>query len=312
VIVSNRTTDCQPQSPGGAGTLNIAHLVSLEGLGQYLPSAANPNPLQSLPNIERVRLVSLASWTFSCVSEGLNFRDLMQALDVGLPQLSSTTSPPNFSPPAASPPVDPEAVVQAAYQLGYVPLDYLTMQGEQTVAWCRGPLVPFAATRTQRPPFTSADAAKIYDENTGMFDLSVAVAWQIGRLLALADKEFSVALLNWQREVNYLINLIVSQARLTEKFGNVLALPAADAPRAPIDRHLVRRAFTAYLATRFAAKVAPEDPDVQPLFGVGRDLTGIRSRADEMIGLLSSVEVAELLARGDDLIEALHDKMHQR
>ncbi len=178
VIVSNRTVGCQPQSPAGTGTLNIAHLVSLEGLSQYLPSAQNPNPLQSLPNIERVRLVSLASWTFSCVSEGLNFRNLMQALDVGLPQLSAATSPPGFS-PAASPPIDAQATVQAAYQLGYVPLNYLTLQGEQTVAWCHGPLVPFATQRTERPPFTSADEAKIYDENTGMFDLSLAVAWQI-------------------------------------------------------------------------------------------------------------------------------------
>lgn len=312
VIVSNRTASCQPQSPGGAGTLNIAHLVSLEGLGQYLPSATNPNPLQAMPNIERVRLVSLASWTFSCLSEGLNFRNLMQGLDVGLPQLSDVTSPPIFSPPAASPPVDAQAVMQAAYQLGYVPLNYATMQGEQTAAWCRGPLVPFATQRTERLPFTSADAAKIYDENTGMFDLSLAVAWQIGRLLALADKEFSVALLNWQREVNYLINLIVSQAQLTEKFGYVLSLPDEDAQRVPIDRHLIRRAFAAYLSTTFAAKVAPEDPEAQPLFGVGRDLTGIRPRLDEMRGLLSPDEVEALLARGEDPVHALHEKIQRR
>jgi hypothetical protein len=312
VIVSNRTVMFQPESPGASGTLNIAHLVSLEGLSQYLPTAADPNPLQSLPNIERVRLVSLASWTFSCLSEGLNFRNLMQALDVGSLRLPAETSPPNFSPPAASPPVDAQAAVQAACQLGYVLLNYATMQGEQTAAWCRGPLVPFATQRTERPPFANADEAKIYDENTGMFDLSLAVAWQIGRLLALADKEFSVALLNWQREVNYLINLIMSQRRLKEKFGTVLSLPDAATRQGAIDRDLIRRAFSSYLRTIFNHHVAPEDPESQPLFGVGRDWTGIRPRRHEMRGLLSETEVEELLAAGKDPVHALRAKFQRR
>jgi hypothetical protein len=312
VVVSNRTAiGCVPQSPGGAGTLNIAHLVSLEGLQSYLPDATGTNA--SIPkNIERVRLVSLASWTFTCFSTGLNFRNLMQNLSVGALRLSEHASPPNFSPSAASLPVDAHAIVQSAYQLGYVPLNYTTQQGEQSVAWCRGPLVPFATKRVERLPFANADEAKIYDPHTGIFDLSLAVAWQIGRLLALSDKEFSVALLNWQREINSLINLLVGQTKLLEKFGNVLKLPDASTRASIIDRQLMRRAFLSYLRTTFASKIAPEDTETTPLFGVGRDRTGIRQRRDEMRGLLSDSEVEELLSTGEDPVYALHRKIHHR
>lgn len=311
VVVSNRIVSCEPQSPGGAGTLNIAHLVSLEGLQEYLPNSTGTNP--SIPqNIERVRIVSLASWTFTCVSLGLNFANLMKGLNVGALQLSEDASPPDFSPPAASPPVDAQAVVQSAFQLGYVPLNYTTQPGEQTAAWCRGPLVPFATKRVERLPFASADEAKIYDPNTGMFDLSLAVAWQIGRLLALSDKEFSVALLNWQREINSLINLLVGQAQVIEKFGNALKLPDPSLQTSFIDRQLIRRAFISYLRTTFAAKVAPEETEERPLFGAGRDPTGIRQRFHEMRGLLSGSEVEELLATGEDPVYALHRKIHRR
>lgn len=310
VVVSNRTVGCQTQSAGAGGMLNIAHLVSLEGLQDYLPDSTGTNP--SIPaNIKRVRLVSLASWTFTCVSSGLNFRNLMQGLSVTALRLPDDASPPNFSPPAASPPVDAQAVVQSAYQLGYVPLNYTTRQGEQTAAWCRGPLVPFATRRVERPPFTTADEAKIYDQHTGMFDLSLAVAWQIGRLLALSDKEFSVALLKWQREVNSLINLLVGQTKTLEKFGNVLKLSDTSARASVVDRQLIRRAFLSYLRTTFAAKVAPDEPDARPLFGEGRDPTGIRERRHEMRGLLSDSEVEELLATGEDPARALHRKIHR-
>jgi hypothetical protein len=311
VVVSNRTViGCAARNPGGAGTLNIAHLVSLEGLQAYLPDATGKNP--SIPNnIERVRLVSLASWTFTCFSTGLNFRNLMQNLKVGALQLSGDASPPAFSPPAQSTPVDAQAIVQSAYQLGYVPLNYTTQQGEQTVAWCRGPLVPFATRRVERLPFANADEAKIYDPHTGMFDLSLAVAWQIGRLLALSDKEFSVALLNWQREVNSLINLLVGQTKLLEKFGNALKLPDPSTPASAVDRQLIRRAFLSYLRNTFASKIAPEETETTPLFGAGRDPTGIRQRRYEMRGLLSDSEVEELLSTGEDPVYALHKKIHR-
>jgi hypothetical protein len=49
------------------------------------------------------------------------------------------------------------------------------------------------------PAFASADAASAYDPDTGLFDISYAAAWQLGRMLALGSKSFSVALHNWRR-----------------------------------------------------------------------------------------------------------------
>ncbi len=118
----------------------------------------------------------------------------------------------------------------------------------------------------------------------------------------------------WQSrgKSNYLINLIVSQAPLREKFANVLSLSDSETQRVPIDRHLIRRAFAAYLQTTFAEKIAPADPDSQPLFGIGRDLTGIRPRRHEMRGLFSEREVEEMLAMGEDPVHALHRKIQGR
>ena len=58
------------------GNLNIVHLVSLEGFDPFLVDAPS-FPAQTA----KVRLVSLASWSFTCLSEeGENFADLMLGL----------------------------------------------------------------------------------------------------------------------------------------------------------------------------------------------------------------------------------------
>lgn len=321
VIIANRVPDCPVESPPAQGKRNLAHLVSLEGLQDYLPGG----PQQIPANIQSVRLVSLASWVFMCASSGLDFRDLMQNLDIGTLQLPTDASPLHILPPAqqhisptlssssssSSPPQDAELLVHEAFDQGFVPLNYTTLQGEQSVAWCRGPFTPSLVEPVEREPFGSADEAKIYDPNTGLFDLSYAVAWQTGRLLALADKEFSVTLLRWQREVNYLIDLIVEQQQKARKFGNLLSVDVpADEWRAVERLKLLRRkpmlqAVVSYLKTKFAATVFPDDAETSPLLGEGRDPTGIRTVRDRLPGLLSESQMDELLETGDDPAHAL-------
>lgn len=83
--------------------------------------------------------------------------------------------------------------------MGYVAVKHHTRQGADTVSWYRGPLLPFANPSYVQVPISSADALTRYDPQTGMFDVSLAAAWQLGQLLALADKSFSTALYNWKR-----------------------------------------------------------------------------------------------------------------
>ena len=299
VVISNRSANCSQAGSPPAGTRNIAHLVSLEGLQDYLPGGT-PIP----GNIQRVRLVSLASWVFICATTGLNFRQLMQNLDSGILQLPADASPPTLL--TSSPPATADELVKAAFQSGYVPLNYTTQQGEQTVGWCRGPLVPYPVERVERAPFSSADEAKIYDPNTGMFDLSYAIAWQLGRLLTLANKEFSVALLNWQQEANYLIDLIIEQQQQAQTYGVLLGLPdpspllLARSGKPSVDRKQMLRSVATYLSTRFAESVLSAGPGEGRLFGEGRDPTGVRKMRDKLPGLLHEEEVEELLATGTD------------
>ncbi|MDX6612706.1 MAG: hypothetical protein QOD75_1892 [Blastocatellia bacterium] len=316
VVIANRVPDCPAVSAPGAGQRNLVHLVSLEGLQDYLPGG----PEQIPQNIQSVRIVSLASWFFTCASNGLDFRDLMQALKIGTLQLPADASPPNISPPAlpnipasssTSPAQDAASLVQNAWEQGFVPLNYTTLQGEQSMGWCRGPFLPSPLQRVEREPFGSADEAKIYDPNTGLFDMSYAVAWQIGRLLALADKEFSVTLLRWQQEVNYLINLIIEQQQQAKKFGNLLSIVSpSDALQSVAGTKLLNkkpmfRAVVSYLKTNFAAKVLPVEAEMSPLLGEGRDPTGIRRIHPQLPGLLSESEMDELLETGDDPARAL-------
>jgi hypothetical protein len=305
VVIANRKSNCSQAGDPPAGTRNIAHLVSLEGIQNYLPGET-PIP----ENIQRVRLVSLASWVYVCATTGLNFRQLMQNLDSGILRLPLNCSPP-VSPLSSSPPADAVALVEAAFDSGYVPLNYTTQQGEQTAAWCRGPFVPYPVERSERAPFSSADEAKIYDPQTGMFDLSYSVAWQLGRLMALASKEFSVALLNWQQEANYLIDLIIEQQQQAATYGDVLGLPEpsamlrAGAGNPSIDRKQMMRSVASYLSTKFAERVLNSGPDGDRLFGEGRDPTGVRAVRDKLPGLLREEEVEEVLAAGEHPSEVI-------
>src|SRR5437762_12875440 len=58
---------------------NIVHLVSLESFKDYLPDGP-----KSPANYERVRLISLASWSFTATRARGSFKSLMENLDSGL------------------------------------------------------------------------------------------------------------------------------------------------------------------------------------------------------------------------------------
>src|SRR5205085_11506130 len=74
---------------------------------------------------------------------------------------------------------------------GYVPVDYQPAESTAAFAWYRGPLAPLATRAApNRQPFERADAALIFDERTGIMDVSYAAAWELGRLLALSSPAF--------------------------------------------------------------------------------------------------------------------------
>ena len=84
--------------------------------------------------------------------------------------------------------------------MGCVPLPHAMRQGNKTVSWYRGPLVPGNNTTAEFSlPIRTADELVYYDDAYGMFDVSYAAAWELGRLLALQSKSFSISFYHWKR-----------------------------------------------------------------------------------------------------------------
>jgi hypothetical protein len=142
---------------------------------------------QNATDGDLIRLVSLKNWSFACVDERQSFKRLLMHLDR---TYSTLRLPP---PPAAS------AEAERYLAMGSVPLPHSLRQGDKTVSWYHGPLSPSESTTDGSLPARAADALVRYNPASGMFDISYSAAWELGRLLALQSKQFSVSLYKWKR-----------------------------------------------------------------------------------------------------------------
>ena len=218
ILLANRL----PQAAAGlaAPVRYFAQLVSLEGFGSYMGPNATPIPTQ--PNSQQlmdVQMVSLFSWSFTSLPEtGESFSQLM----AGLVQSQQATQTQQSTvalqlplPPTTTAPQN----VQNRLSEGFIPLQFITGSGEESFAWYRG---PFTAQAPQPMPTvgnpatpvrqaTNADELMIYLAEQGLFDLSYAAAWNLGRNLALADAVFA-------RNVTLYRNAVASSfATLTQR-----------------------------------------------------------------------------------------------
>jgi hypothetical protein len=175
VVVGNRL----PRK-GGVST---AHLVSVES--RY--DSSTGFDFQNATDGDLIRLVSLKSWSFACVDEKQSFKQLLKHLD----RTYSTVRLP--SPPGSS------AEAERYLATGSVPLPHSLRQGDTTVSWYHGPLSPSESATEVSLPARGADALARYNPVNGMFDVSYAAAWELGRLLAMQSKQFSVGLYKWKR-----------------------------------------------------------------------------------------------------------------
>ena len=235
IVIGNRLPETA--APGGttttatttpAGT-NVAMLVSFESMEFALrgraPGGVYDTQIASRPD-GVVRLVVLYQWRFtSWQDSSFEFETILESLNGRDPAggNGSVVVPDALlhmpGPPPSPGGNDAQAVVQSMLALGYVPMSHVTRvesataggAAVQTVSWYRGPLVPaggfvadidFSAETTGQPAFYSADQLLRFDPNVGMYDVSYAMAWELGRLVALANKDFSVALYRWKKQVS--------------------------------------------------------------------------------------------------------------
>ena len=199
VIIGNRL----PQ----AGAMSTVHLVSLEGL---YSDDSDQFWYQDESADSYIRLVSLKSWQFSCVTPDHSFQGLLHGLDLATLHLPTDGL---------------TGDAQSRLSQGYTPLAHAMRQGNKSVSWYHGPLLPGAATPPSgiSLPIRTVDQLLLYQDTYGMFDVSYAAAWELGRLLALQSRSFSINLYNWKRR--HAQALKTTEQTITHPFGNSTTVP---------------------------------------------------------------------------------------
>jgi hypothetical protein len=163
-----------------SGAISVVHLVSVEGRyrgGGFDFGAAGP--------ADYTRLISLKSWRFACADPAGDFTGLLTGLD--------------RTPAALRLPHRADEEAERHLSAGSVPLPHHLRPGPATVSWYRGPLIPCRPPDELDLPVQSSAELVRYEEALGLFDVSYAAAWELGRLLALQSQQLSASLYTWKR-----------------------------------------------------------------------------------------------------------------
>lgn len=236
----------------------------------------------------------LAHWSFT-TTDGDNFEKLMKKIDVGL--LGTLPERKDDAPPA---PAGPEVV-----ETGHIQLGHRTRRGDPTTAWYRGPFVPFPTERDPvdqtRPTLAhSADQIRRVVPD-GREDLSLAAAFEIGRLLGLSQLSVVSALLRFRAEQ-------FGAGRLREILSKVTPFELPEI----VDRHMDLGRFVALqmigtLAENTGVMIGPRRPIADPgrelkvsgdlneviAKGLGFDLATVE-KMSEQVGVLAAISQAQV------------------
>ena len=164
--------------PAGGGS--VAHLVSVEK-----KFTGSDFPPKTMADKERIQLVTLKSWRFASVDPSQSFAFLLAGLDQRVFRQADSLHP----------------AANAYLKSGSSLLPHHMRQGNKSASWYRGPLIPgYHALADEVPlPVRSADELVRFNETLGLFDVSYAVAWELGRLLMLNSKGVSLDLYHWKQ-----------------------------------------------------------------------------------------------------------------
>lgn len=253
-------------APGGARGIATAQASPVATTFGAIGSMHSVNMGLIAPEAVQYTFPVLASWQFTCVGAG-DFRSLMLGLDVGMLGTPPPAPPPPKPGGKPPPPTRPGPEV---LDTGHIALAHTSREGEPGTVWYRGPLVPRPMDREQPGPdgvlplLHSSDQARRVGPD-GRENLALAAAFEIGRLLALADPSVVAALLAWRKDGfdearrNVLISLepILSLLGATD-IGSGFGARAGGT-------------VVAALGANGAARLGPARPLIDP----GRPITGI-------------------------------------
>ncbi|HEX3609323.1 MAG TPA: hypothetical protein VHU14_06615 [Solirubrobacterales bacterium] len=260
-------------------------------------------PIEGIVAEEPVyRFPVLAHWSFT-VSGDPTFEQLLQGLDVGLlgtlrgdlpeptdKQREREAEEAKRRTPAPARP-EPELA-----ETGHVGLPHQTRRGDHVEAWFRGPLSPHPTVRDEpvdgRLPLAHASDQLRVVVPDGREDVSLAAAFEIGRLLGLSQTAVVNALLRWRQEqfgAERAARLAAEAAKGVEPAGE---LPAG---RDPGLGALIGRGFVLGAAKEPDAVLAPSRPLVDP----GRPLAYAEGDLDRLVadGLGISLDAVQRAAK---------------
>lgn len=220
VVIGNRL-------PAGGG-ISTVHLISVEG--RYKGDAFD---YQGARDDALVRFVSLRSWNFACLDEEQSFKGLLTKID--------------HAPGTLRMPENGDATASKYFARGFLPVEHSLRGGEKTVSFYHGPLSTGAHTADFPLPARASDQLLRFDPNIGMFDVSYASAWELGRMLALQSKQFSVGLYNWKR----------ANARRLKQAEQILLHPHLPAPLQAADSSAMPDALSSWLGDLSLLKGVP-------------------------------------------------------
>lgn len=205
----------------------------------------------------------LAHWSFT-TQPGGDFRYLMQNLNVGM---LGTAPPAPPAPAAGAAPLPPPS--QAPLEVldtGHLTVTGVDSGGNAVTSWYRGPCTP---REMLRPAATSAAGALAHAADQlrragpdGREDLSLAVAFELGRIMAAAQPGVIAALLGWRQE-NYDAARLASLLALGgtpvhQQLAAVLAL------NLPVFSAGVSAGILSALGGNAASAVGPVRPIIEP------------------------------------------------
>lgn len=254
------------------------------------------------------RFPVLAHWSFT-VSGDPTFEELMQGLDVGLIGTLVGDLPPKTQEQIEkekrrTPPPAPARPAPELAETGHVGLAHQTRRGDLVDAWFRGALSPHPTLREEpdggRLPLAHASDQLRVVVPDGREDVSLAAAFEIGRLLALSQPAVVNALLRWRQEQFG----AERAARLAAHAGAGIGL-IADllGGRHPELGALIGREFVLAAAKEPGAVLAPSRPLVDP----GRPLTYADGDLDALVadGLGFSLDAVRRAAEQVGVVAAL-------
>jgi len=205
VVVSSMSGDQNIDTP----QTHIAHLVSLEHMDATLTNSKSSFKTSST---DRVGIVSLFSWTYTCIPESVSFKETM----IELVNDAQPLRPPTIILKGLQD-ATTDQVKQALFSrlnAGYTICRWRTATGEESVAFNRGPLVPLptqdvptsanpVGNKTRLWPSLSMTGKdyQVFDRATGMMDVTYSAAWSCGKLMAISDSIFNAALMRLRSNI---------------------------------------------------------------------------------------------------------------